>query len=154
MALMTRRYTLDILQNTKSTLEDTANYFGAPELNPERGEVEMIHPPNNLGNQEAISRRSSSSSGIAPDEIIDSDSDSEHRPSGVHLRPDASSTPQLPPGDPSLVPPLASWADAKNFFITEGNWQYLLGTSLAWLFLDFACKCSSCLGPTTSTHAH
>lgn len=45
---------------------------------------------------------------------------------------------QLPPGDPNYVPPLASWADAKKFFITEGNWQYLLGTSLAWLFLDFA----------------
>ena len=38
----------------------------------------------------------------------------------------------------SLVPPLASWADAKDFFITQGNWQPLLGTSLSWLFLDFA----------------
>lgn len=38
----------------------------------------------------------------------------------------------------SLVPPLASWDDAKDFFITQGNWQPLLGTSLSWLFLDFA----------------
>lgn len=38
----------------------------------------------------------------------------------------------------SLVPPLASLADAKDFFITQGNWQPLLGTSLSWLFLDFA----------------
>jgi PHS family inorganic phosphate transporter-like MFS transporter len=39
---------------------------------------------------------------------------------------------------PDSVPPLASWADAKDFFIAQGNWQYLLGTSLSWLFLDFA----------------
>ncbi|EMD91171.1 hypothetical protein COCHEDRAFT_70979, partial [Bipolaris maydis C5] len=82
------RYTLDILQNTKETLEDTANYFGAPEFNPENGEAEMRNIPL--------------------------------------------------PGDPDFVPPLASWADARNFFITEKNWHYLLGTSLAWLFLDFA----------------
>lgn len=35
-------------------------------------------------------------------------------------------------------PPFASRADIKKFFITEGNWRYLLGTSLSWLFLDFA----------------
>jgi PHS family inorganic phosphate transporter-like MFS transporter len=134
------RYTLDILQNTKSTLEDTANYFGAPELNPEHGEVEMLHIDSPRINQETASRRSSSSSEIAPDERIDSDSESEHRPSNMQLRPNADSMQQLAPGDPSFVPPLASWADAKGFFITEKNWQYLLGTSLAWLFLDFACK--------------
>jgi PHS family inorganic phosphate transporter-like MFS transporter len=145
---------LDILQNTKSTLLDTANYFGAPELNPEHGEVEMAQQHDNVGNQGTISRRSSSSSGIAPDEVIDSDSESEHRPSGVHFRPGAGSTPQLPPGDPNFVPPLASWADAKKFFITEGNWQYLMGTSLAWLFLDFACKCIVCSDPMSSTHAY
>jgi PHS family inorganic phosphate transporter-like MFS transporter len=133
------RYTLDILQNTKSTLEDTANYFGAPELNPEHGEVELLHVPEAPVNQETASRRSSNSSEIAPDEMIDSDSESEHRPSNVQLRPNMNSTQHLPPGDPSVAPPLASWADAKNFFIAEKNWQYLLGTSLAWLFLDFAC---------------
>jgi PHS family inorganic phosphate transporter-like MFS transporter len=85
-------------------------------------------------------RRSIAGSEIAPDEVVDSDSESDHRPSDVHLRPNATPPPQFPPGDPNFVPPLASWADAKQFFITEGNWQYLLGTSLAWLFLDFACK--------------
>jgi PHS family inorganic phosphate transporter-like MFS transporter len=134
------RYTLDILQNTKSTLEDTANYFGAPELNPEHGEVEMLHVGSTPINRELASRRSSSSSEIAPDEVIDSDSESEHRLSDVQLHSNAESMQQLSPGDPSFVPPLASWADAKSFFITEKNWQYLLGTSLAWLFLDFACK--------------
>jgi PHS family inorganic phosphate transporter-like MFS transporter len=136
------RYTLDVLQNTKSTLEDTANYFGAPELNPEYGEVEMVQAPTTPDIQVTASRRSSSSSEIAPDEVIDSDSDSEseHRVSDAQLRPSPAQTPQLPPGDPNFVPPLASWADARNFFIAEKNWQYLLGTSLAWLFLDFACK--------------
>lgn len=87
------------------------------------------------------SRRLSVSSEIAPDEVVDdSDSESDHRDSEIGLRPDAASVPHYPPGDPSFVPPLASWEDAKQFFIVEGNWQYLLGTSLAWLFLDFACK--------------
>ncbi|KAF1836806.1 MFS general substrate transporter [Decorospora gaudefroyi] len=132
------RYTLDILQNTKSTLEDTANYFGAPEINPEYGEVDMLQVTSTPGIQVTSSRRSTSSSEIAPDEVIDSDSESEHRFSDVRVRPSATAAPQFPPGDPSYVPPLASWADAKQFFIVEKNWQYLLGTSLAWLFLDFA----------------
>lgn len=132
------RYTLDILQNTQSTLLDTANYFGAPELNPEHGNVEMVQRSGTPDVQVLTSRRSSTCSEIAPDEVVDSDSDSDHRPSDVHLRPNLQD-PQLPPGDPNFIPPLASWADAKTFFICEGNWQYLLGTSLAWLFLDFAC---------------
>jgi PHS family inorganic phosphate transporter-like MFS transporter len=130
------RYTLDILQNTQGTLEDTANYFGAPELHPEDGHREMMPATPEIH----ISRRTSTCSEIGADEVGgDSDSESEGRPSDAHLqRP----TPvvQLPPGDPNSVPPLASWEDAKQFFIVEGNWQHLLGTSLAWLFLDFACK--------------
>lgn len=133
------RYTLDILQNTQSTLEDTANYFGAPELNLEHGNVEMLHASAQSETHNTPSRRSSNCSEIAPDEVVDSDNESERRPSDLHLRPAAMPTPQYPPGDPSFVPPLASWADAKEFFIVEGNWKYLIGTSLAWLFLDFAC---------------
>lgn len=134
------RYTLDILQNTQSTLEDTAHYFGAPELNPEHGNVEMLHIPGTPDIHITHSRRSSSCSEIAPNEVVDSDSESEGRPSETQLRPAAPPAIQLPPGDPNVAPPLASWEDAKEFFIVEGNWQYLLGTSLAWLFLDFACK--------------
>jgi len=130
------RYTLDIVQNTQNTLEDTANYYGAPELQPEHGNIEM--QPTNPDIQ--VSRRNSMCSEIGPDEDIVSDSESESRPSESH--PDRHSTPQpqLPPGDPNFIPPLASVKDAKKFFLAEGNWQYLLGTSLAWLFLDFACK--------------
>jgi PHS family inorganic phosphate transporter-like MFS transporter len=86
-----------------------------------------------------VSRRTSTCSEIAPDEEVVNDSESERRSTDVHIH-QANPQPQLPPGDPNFVPPLASWKDAKSFFITEGNWQYLLGTSLAWLFLDFACK--------------
>lgn len=135
------RYTLDILQNTKGTLEDTANYYGAPELNPEHGHIEMRSPTPNI----TVTRRTSTCSEIAPEDIgnsdSESDSESERRPSDAHFQ-QATAPPQLPPGDPNLVPPLASWADAKQFFIAERNWQYLLGTSLAWLFLDFACMFS------------
>jgi PHS family inorganic phosphate transporter-like MFS transporter len=129
------RYTLDILQNTQSTLEDTANYYGAPELRPENGHIEMLRTTPDI----RLSRRTSTFSEIAPDEEVVNDSESERRSTDVHIQ-QANPQPQLPPGDPNFVPPLASWKDAKSFFITEGNWQYLLGTSLAWLFLDFACK--------------
>ena len=131
------RYTLDILQNTKSTLEDTANFFGTKELNPEFGQLEMLHVAATPDIQVTPSRRSSSCSEIAPDEAIGSDSDSvsEHSPNTSN----APAT-QLAPGDPNLEPPLASWEDAKDFFIAQGNWRHLLGTSLAWLFLDFACN--------------
>jgi PHS family inorganic phosphate transporter-like MFS transporter len=134
------RYTLDILQNTKETLQDTADYFGAPEVNPENGEAEMRHALQSPAPARPISRRSSNSSEIPPDEIVYSDGESEHRASNEENRPNLPQTVQALPSDPDFVPPLASWADAKNFFITEKNWQYLLGTSLAWLFLDFACK--------------
>lgn len=127
------RYKLDILQNVSTVYEDTKNYYGAPELDAEHGELELL--PTIHHDQR---RPSTSSSEIAPDDVVDCDSDDEHRSSAAFTRPAVVPNDQLPPGDPNYVPPLASWADAKKFFITEGNWQYLLGTSLAWLFLDFA----------------
>jgi hypothetical protein len=136
------RYTLDVLQNTQGTLEDTTNYYGAPELHPEaghghgQGHIEMRATTPEIH----IARCTSTCSEIGLDEDVGSDSESERRPSDTHLR-YTTPTPELLPGDPNYVPPLASWVDAKKFFITEGNWQYLLGTSLAWLFLDFACMC-------------
>ncbi|KAF3005979.1 hypothetical protein E8E13_010377 [Curvularia kusanoi] len=127
------RYKLDILQNSAAVYEDTKNYYGAPELDAEHGELELL--PTSSADQR---RHSTSSSEIAPDDVVDCDSDDEHTSNAAFTRPAVTSKDQLPSGDPNFVPPLASWADAKNFFITEGNWQYLLGTSLAWLFLDFA----------------
>lgn len=129
------RYKLDILRNVHSVFEDTNNYFGAPEADAEGGELDILPTTSDL--PAPLSRRTSNSSEIAPDADVQSDSGSEGRPSSVQQRP-ASRAFQLPPGDPSFVPPLASWSDAKTFFIHEGNWQYLLGTSLSWLFLDFA----------------
>jgi PHS family inorganic phosphate transporter-like MFS transporter len=126
------RYKLDILQNASTVYEDTKNYYGAPELDPEHGEMEVM-PARQEGQ-----RRPSTSSEIAPDDVVDSDSEDEGRSSAAFARPAVPSNDQLPPGDPNYVPPLASWTDAKTFFIIEGNWQYLLGTSLSWLMLDFA----------------
>ncbi|OXV07485.1 hypothetical protein Egran_04750 [Elaphomyces granulatus] len=31
-----------------------------------------------------------------------------------------------------------SWDDIKQYFIIEGNWHYLAGTSICWFILDFA----------------
>lgn len=126
------RFKLDILQNASAVYEETKNYYGAPELDTEHGETELMPAPSET------QRRLSTSSEIAPDDVVDSDSDDEGRSSAAFARPAVVSNDELPPGDPNYVPPLASWADAKVFFITEGNWQYLLGASLSWLFLDFA----------------
>lgn len=129
------RYTLDILQNTQATLEDTVNYFDAPEPHSECGIVEMTSTMPELH----VQRHSVSGSEIGADEEMGNDSESDSGIDVTHhhvIRP----IPQLPPGDPSFVPPLASMKDARNYFIAEGNWQYLLGTSLSWLFLDFACE--------------
>jgi PHS family inorganic phosphate transporter-like MFS transporter len=131
------RYKLDVLQNVPSVFEDTKNYYGAPELEAEHGELDVLPVTSALGHVSSGPRPSSSSSDIAPLDVVDDESDLESRPSEVYARPAVASAP-LPPGDPNFVPPLASWQDAKKFFISEGNWQYLLGTSLAWLFLDFA----------------
>ncbi|KAF3041222.1 hypothetical protein E8E11_000636 [Didymella keratinophila] len=126
------RYKLDILQNASTVYEDTKNYYGAPELDAEHGEMDV------MPTRQEDERRPSMSSEIAPDDVVDSDSDDEGRLSAAFARPAVPSNDQLPPGDPSYVPPLASWADVKTFFIVESNWQYLLGTSLSWLMLDFA----------------
>ncbi|KAF2272594.1 inorganic phosphate transporter 1-4 /Pi cotransporter [Westerdykella ornata] len=134
------RYKLDVLRNVQDTFQDTKDYFDAPELDAEGGEVIMLYTePKSPGvpePQHGVSRQSTSSSEIAPDEVVESDGESDHRRSDGHGL--AAPQVQYPPGDPNFVPPLASWEDAKLFFIKEKNWIYLLGTSLSWLFLDFA----------------
>ncbi|KAJ4347455.1 hypothetical protein N0V95_005417 [Ascochyta clinopodiicola] len=126
------RYKLDILQNVSNVFEDTQIFYGTPGLDAEHGELEILPAASEAP------RPSTSCEDIAPEEVVDSDSDYEQRSSAAFNRSAMTSNNQLAPGDPSYVPPLASWIDAKKFFITEGNWQYLLGTSLSWLFLDFA----------------
>ncbi|KAL1605220.1 hypothetical protein SLS60_004764 [Paraconiothyrium brasiliense] len=130
------RYKLDILRNVYTVFEDTKDFFGAPEIDGEGGELEMMPTTPSIDRHDLS--RVPTSSEIAPEEVVGSDSESEHRRSSVHQRPKSYQHIHLPPGDPNYVPPLASWADAKDFFIAQGNWQYLLGTSLSWLFLDFA----------------
>lgn len=44
-----------------------------------------------------------------------------------------------------------SYAEMHTYFIKEGNWRYLAGTSIAWLLLDFAFVCLSYLSPQIST---
>lgn len=131
------RYKLDILRNVQNVFEDTKHYYGG--LDAESNELETLPTTVPVTHrEEASSRRSSLSSEIAPEEMVaESDSDSERRSSSIYAV-QAARTVDISPGDPSYVPPLASLADAKEFFITQGNWQYLLGTSLSWLFLDFA----------------
>ncbi|KAF1961957.1 MFS general substrate transporter [Byssothecium circinans] len=127
------RYKLDVLRNVQTVFEDTKDYFGGPDA--EGGELDLL--PTTPVPPVVPSRRSSLCSEIALEEAVGDDSESERRPSSTHQR-RTSQAIELAPGDLNYVPPLASWVDAKDFFITQGNWQYLLGTSLSWLCLDFA----------------
>jgi hypothetical protein len=44
-----------------------------------------------------------------------------------------------------------SYAELHTYFIKEGNWRYLAGTSLAWLLLDFAFVSFRTTTTTTTT---
>ncbi|KAF2181552.1 MFS general substrate transporter [Zopfia rhizophila CBS 207.26] len=129
------RYKLDILRNVTTVFKDTKDYYGAPELDAEGGEMTQLHSPRiEVNNQ---TRRSSASSEIAPDEVID-DSDEDSRQSVDRRHRQSVQSIHLPPCDPSAEPPLASRRDIKKYFLEEGNWRYLFGTSMSWLMLDFA----------------
>ncbi|KAF2463558.1 MFS general substrate transporter [Lindgomyces ingoldianus] len=150
------RYKLDVLRNVNTVFEDTKDYFGAPELNPEGGEMDTLtevrdsRSPATRG--ENSGRLSSSSSDIGADEVIDDDSEDDQPQNEEEQHRPAAPSVQLPPGDPNFVPPLASRKDAKKFFLEEGNWRYLLGTSLSWLFLDFAFYGLGLSSPTIVRH--
>ena len=91
------RYKLDILRNVHTVFEDTKDFYGGPEVH-EEGELETFPTGPNVEGH-TLSRVSTSSE-IAPDDVIGSDSESERRPSSVRQRPTSYQHIQLPPGDP------------------------------------------------------
>ncbi|KAF2649586.1 inorganic phosphate transporter 1-4 /Pi cotransporter [Lophiostoma macrostomum CBS 122681] len=129
------RYKLDVLRNGKAVIEDTQDYYGGPQVDAEGGEMDMLGADHVA---RSATRLSFSSSDIAPDQVIDSDGEDDAVAAGEYTRDSSPQTMQLHPTDPMFVPPLASRKDARRYFIDEGNWLYLLGTSLSWFFLDFA----------------
>lgn len=139
------RYQLDVLRNVQVVVEDTRDYFGTLKDDIEGGEMDDIPSIPTPTVPHSAARRPSTTSEIAPDQVVDSDSESEQRRSSVDQRPVRAPV-VLSPSDPKYIPPLASWQDAKQYFIEEGNWRYLAGTSLSWLFLDCGCP----LGSTSS----
>jgi PHS family inorganic phosphate transporter-like MFS transporter len=129
------RYKLDVLRNGQAVVEDTQDYYGGPQVDAEGGELDVLESGHVA---RTTSRQSSSSSDIAPDDVIDSDGEDDVPAHGEFRHDSAHQVAEFPPTDPMFVPPLASRTDAKKFFFQEGNWVYLLGTSLSWFFLDFA----------------
>lgn len=93
------RYKLDILRNVHTVFEDTKDYYGGPETDAEEGELDIL-PTSPVVNAQSLSRVSTSSE-IAPDEVLGDDSESERRPSSVQQRPTSYQHVQLPPGDPN-----------------------------------------------------
>jgi PHS family inorganic phosphate transporter-like MFS transporter len=92
------RYKLDILRNVHTVFEDTRDYFGGSGVDAEGGELEML-PTSPIVEGHDVSRISTSSE-IAPDEVVDSDSGSERRPSSIHQRRTSCQHVQLPPDNP------------------------------------------------------
>jgi PHS family inorganic phosphate transporter-like MFS transporter len=146
------RYKLDVQRNVHKVFHDTQDYYGSLKIDPEGGEMAQLRRRSPTGEDQAnsgvgggqLSRRASSD--IAPDEVVESEE--EDRESEDYHRQDV----QIPPEDPSAEPPLASREDVKKFFIEEKNWLYLLGTSLNWLFLDFAFYGLGLSSPTIIRH--
>ena len=122
------RYKLDIQRKINKVFKDTQLYYGQHVR-----ESEMSVVVQNGDEQ----HRPSMSSEISPDEVRDTDSDEDG-----DVNPPMDTQP--PPVSSHLhssvseEPPQPSREDIKTFFIKEGNWRYLLGTSLSWAFLDFA----------------
>lgn len=92
------RYKLDVLRNVHTVFQDTKDYFGGPEVDEEGAELE-IFPTTDITMEQASSRASTSSE-ISPDEVVGSDTESEHRPSLTQQR-SSTQQPVLPPDDPN-----------------------------------------------------
>ncbi|OCL07216.1 hypothetical protein AOQ84DRAFT_320246, partial [Glonium stellatum] len=75
------------------------------------------------------------SSDIAPDQILQFDNDDAFHSVGDLV---SSSDAGLAVQTRFNSPPIASKEDIEKLFFEEGNWRYLVGTSLSWLFPDFA----------------
>jgi MFS transporter, PHS family, inorganic phosphate transporter len=167
------RFKLDVQRKVNKVYRDMNDYYGNP-VDPEieAGTVLQSLQPKSYDHDQELRRTVSPplpvlsaenmnhmqqirplSSNIAPDDIIQddelADDSTAHHPAD-ELRDDESEDgsggPR--PGEP----PQASRADIKKFFIEEGNWQYLLGTSLSWLFLDFAFYGLGLSSPTIIRH--
>ena len=104
----TPRYTLDILNDPFKAFEET-NRFNATQL---QGEYDY---ESNLELAQAFANRKTE-----PDN-----------------KSQTSSTQGADQG-PTFHEPILINTTARRFFLREGNWRTLLGTSLAWFLLDFA----------------
>ena len=104
----TPRYTLDILNDPFKAFEET-NRFNAAELEDEYRDQSNLELASVYANRKnAPDSRSQNSSTQEPDQ------------------------------GPAFAEITPVEATAHDFFVTEGNWRALLGTSLAWFLLDFA----------------
>lgn len=109
------RYTMDVLGNTFKASVDARDYRGQA-----RDEQEL--QPMMNGNANADEANPGANGAAAH--------------GNNHLN-----VPAVPNG-PGAAPayPKASYADAVEYFVTQGNWVYLLGTTVSWFVLDFG-KC-------------
>lgn len=154
------RYKMDIKRKVMRAHDDTNDFYGRGYDDEEEEEGQSLtdltqrfpggpsrreettpspQPPRSpqepLGNDPSGEQRRPVSSDIAPDQILQFDEDDTFHAGGDLM---SSNGAGLAVQAQSNLPPMASKEDIKRFFFEEGNWRYLVGTSLSWLFLDFA----------------
>ncbi|OCK82250.1 MFS general substrate transporter [Lepidopterella palustris CBS 459.81] len=164
------RYKIDIKRKVTKAYDDTGDFYGGSH-DPEEGQAltdmnqksvgsfdqrDSSPPPPRSPQRLLVESESYAhsqhlrplSSEIAPEDQISNDGDTyipDRERASTMVIAEATST-------EFNQPPMASRSDIKKFFIKEGNWCYLLGTSLSWLCLDFAFYGLGLSSPTIVRH--
>lgn len=144
------RYTLDVDNDGTRALQDTQRYFNIRHEQPnhvsENLHLNVHHGKENqplngqydLETGHPIQSLPVAATGLEHlEETNDNDSDSMDM---QVIGDDEEDHHQDEANDEELRSKAFSRADIKQYFITEGNIKYLLGTSITWFLLDFACK--------------
>jgi PHS family inorganic phosphate transporter-like MFS transporter len=134
------RYTIEIENDHERASRDVQGYFGTTEgLLHSPSPDQEVRPESTIV-AEDISRRSSNQAPLAFGETLDN---MEMKDTNV---PESVRSAPKPP-----MPTKESWKEwytgFYHYLIVEGNWTDLAGTSLTWLFLDFAFYCLSVNNP-------
>lgn len=136
------RYTLDVDHDGTRALSDTQRYYNITPTAPSYADENLLADhQRHIQNGDFIQPVPRAATGIEVADHDGNDSDSmvmEDADGDEVVQDHGATTVAEPRPDPF------SRAQLWQFFITEGNIMYLLGTSATWFLLDFACKLPHC----------
>lgn len=133
----TARWTIEVGHNGKQALEHNQEFLGASE-----DEDEIILADDEDDDEFYVAPGASLQNGGPQSPIGHLNGGQDDEQQVTSLPPPAIQDPvqavQQPIHDQLGPPEQFSKADLKEYFITQGNWRSLLGTSSCWFLLDFA----------------